>query len=175
MIMPLLASDELAASILVPCFDSVRDKFAAYEPVAGQSLDKLLRTRLLVDPAIADSERHYAACRDNGLEIIMSPDAADLPSENLVAIIAHEFGHAADFAYPGCWLFVSQDDPAVWVGRDGKGSSKSRNLWNARSLDQIEWTADSIVLAITGHSVGYCGRCLVQCFEGGKKRPKGLR
>ena len=50
-----------------------------------------------------------------------------------------------------------------------------RRLWGDRHPDQVEWSADAIVKAVTGRSLGYCGRCMLQCFSGGKPRPAGLR
>ncbi len=171
------ARGEVAASILAPHYDAVRDVFSDYVPEGEEEpLSRLKRTRLLVEESVRDSDRHYAGCRDDGLQIILAPAAAELPPATLIAIIAHEFGHAADFAYPGSWLFLSQGDPARWVdGVEGKRGTKLRSLWSERDDDQVEWTADSIVQTITGWKVGYCGRCMLQCFQGGQRRPAGLR
>ncbi|MHC4854654.1 MAG: hypothetical protein ACYTF5_21840 [Planctomycetota bacterium] len=167
---------ELAAIVLAPHFDAVRDVFADFSPDGAQRLSRLKRTRLLVDPSVRDGDRHYAGCREDGMQIVLAPDAADLPVTTLVAIVAHEFGHAADFAYPGSWLFLEQGKPAQWVeGVEGKRGTKMRALWSARDDDQVEWTADSIVQAVTGRQIGYCGRCMLQCFDAGKTRPRGLR
>lgn len=167
---------EVAASIIEPHFDAVRDVFIEHSPVAGTDLSRLRKTRLLIDPTMHDTPRHYAGCRDDGLQILIAPEAADLPTQMLVAILAHEFGHAADFAYPGRWLFTEQGQPARWVADDdSKIGRKARKLWNSRNDDQVEWTADAIALAVTGKEIGYCGRCMVQCFDGGTKRPAGLR
>lgn len=182
-------ADRWAVAILAPHYDAVRDVFSSFEVAPGQKLSRLRQTGMLVDPSVSDSERHFAGCRDDGRQIIIAPGAADLPVPTLVAIIAHEFGHAADFAYPANWTFTSRGEPALWDSAafelDGrafkfgdeevKGSSARRRLWADRHPDQVEWAADAIVQAVTGRSVGYCGRCMLQCFSGGKPRPAGLR
>ncbi len=70
----------------------------------------------------------------------------------------------------------------MWLPREPKRADKSgdlgqriRNAWSSRTDDQTEWDADSIAYAVTGKKVQYCGRCLVQCFSGGRNRPAGLR
>lgn len=107
--------------------------------------------------------------------LVIAPQAAELPVVTLVAILSHECGHAADFLYPARWV-CERGAPARWVEEvDTKRARKLRKLWNERSRDQVEWDADSIAWAMTGRKIGYCGPCLLQCFEGGGKRPKGLR
>lgn len=171
-----LENSEVAASIITPHFDAVRDVFAEFCPAPAEPLDKLFRCRLVIDPAMHDTPRHYAACRDDGMQVLVAPEAADLPSGTLIAILVHELGHAADFAYPGRWLFTSRSEPAQWIVEPGsKIGHKARKLWHDRDDDQIEWTADAVALAVTGKKIGYCGRCMIQCFEGGIPRPRGLR
>lgn len=185
---------ELAAFMLEPHFDAVRDCFVEFEPEPGEALIKLRRTRLVVDDSVRTSERHYAACRDDGLLIKIAPEATSLDARTLTAIIAHEFGHAADFAYPGRWL-AFQDEPAIWLseggawvrdrhgdmqwnpetGAEAKQVRKWQRMWHRRSDAQVEWAADSIAYAVTGHKIGYCGPCMIQCFSGGRPRPESLR
>lgn len=170
----MLSNEEISATILQPHFDAVRDVFCEYEPCSGVQLDKLARTRLLVDPTMHDTRRHFAGCRQDGLLVRLAPEASELPIETLVAILAHEFGHAADFAYPGRWV-TQRDGPATWLERDsGRRARAWRKAWNDRSDDQMEWDADSIAWCVTGKHIGYCGPCLLQCF-GGQPRPEGLR
>lgn len=173
----MLDEQELVAVVLEPHFDAVRDTFVSFAPEPGASLDKLKRTRLVIDPSVHDTERHYAACRDDGLLIKLAPEAADLPHDQLVAILVHEFGHAADFAYPGMWVPPpSGSGQAVWLGeRDDRPARRWRKLWSERNDDQVEWAADSIGETVTGIPITYCGPCMLQCFSGAERRPEGLR
>jgi hypothetical protein len=169
-------SSEEAACILLPCFDAVRDIFSEYQPRHGPQLEKLSKTRLLVDDSVRDSPRHYAACRADGMQIIVAPQAADLPLATLAAILGHEFGHAADFAYPAHWRMQSgRYEAAVWKPPRGNRAPDKVRLWADRSDDQVEWSADAIAYAVIGQRVEYCGPCMVQCFDGGRSRPRGLR
>ena len=170
---------EIAACVIGPHFDAVRDVYAAYEPAPGFKLSKLERTRLIVTPEAHDEERHFARCSDDGLVIQMAPEATEqLDHEQLVAMLAHEFGHAADFAYPGDWVLMhpgTEDQHVVWLGgRNDKPVRRWRSVWHDRGYDHVEWTADSIAKAVTGLSIGYSGRCMLQRF-GGSPRPAGLR
>lgn len=168
---------ELAVAILEPHYDAVRDAFVEYEAEPGIQLDRLRRTRMVVDPSVHDNHRHYAMCREDGLLIKVAPESVELPWEDFVAVIVHEFGHAADFAYPGCWIpDLSEDGGAVWIGgRRDKPARAWRRLWNVRGNDQVEMAADSIAYTVTGKRVRYCGPCMIQCFSGGQPRPEGLR
>ena len=185
---------EVAAAVLEPHFDAVKDTYVEFRPEPGERLSILRRTRFVVDPAVHDTSRHYAMCRDDGLLIKLAPEAVTLDLETLTAILAHEFGHAADFAYPGRWVPV-KGEAAAWVGeggcwhRDAQGNvqwhedrgkeaqriRRWQRLWHDRSDDQVEWSADSIAFAVTGLPVQYCGPCMLQCFSGTKGRPRDLR
>lgn len=193
--------DEIAHTVLQPHFDAVRDEFARFEVAPGVALTKLRRVQYVITSEARSSERHFAATLDTGMSMIYAPEIVELPIETLVAILAHEFGHAADFAYPGCFtwpkagpgtaLWVGESDyarAAAWRFTFGKAGARSRAsgddkapaenwafAWNRRSRDQIEWAADAIAGLVTGHSVGYCGPCMLQCFHGGVARPAGLR
>jgi hypothetical protein len=167
--------EEIAYTVIEPHFDAVRDTFADRIVAPSERMGLLRRTKLVVDrSSVRDSERHYAKCRDDGLLILMAPEAADLEVDTLVALICHEFGHAADFLYPGRWLW-RRDEAAIWLPGDTKKMGSIRRAWAERTDDQVEWAADSIARAITGRTIGYCGECMVQCFSGGKSRPGGLR
>lgn len=186
---------EVAAAVIEPHFDAVRDVFVEFEPEPELQLDMLKRTRLVVDPEVHDTPRHFAMCRDDGLLIKIAPEAATLDLGTLTAIISHEFGHAADFAYPGRWV-ATRGRPAVWVGEAGRwrqspggrsiwepasGKEAKRirrfqRLWHERTDDQVEWAADSIAFAVTGVKIRYCGDCMLQCFgQPARERPRGLR
>lgn len=170
----MVPDQELAAAVLAPHFDAVRDRFVAYEGGPDGGLSRLKRTKLVVDPSVRDSERHYAACREDGLVIMLAPEAATLPIENLVAILVHEFGHATDFLYPARWV-TDPEKPGVWISDpEVRPARKWSSLWHQRSDDQIEFAADSIAWAVTSIRVGYCGKCVIQCFSG-PSRPIGLR
>lgn len=175
--LPSLTADdpaELAFAVIEPHFDAVRDHFAEHEVEPGKRLSRVLETRLLVSEHIRDRQRRYAATRTDGLLMVIAPEAAALPIEQLVAIIAHEFGHAADFLYPGRFL-GRRNEPAVWVPKGAKKEAQLQRLWLQRSDDQIEWDADSIAMLVTGQAITYCGDDLLQCFGGGVARPAGLR
>lgn len=165
---------EVAYAIIEPHFDAIRDVYLEHPLPGGQHLDALEKTRLVIDPAVRDSVRHYAACRDDGLLIVLAPQAAELAMESLVALLCHELGHAVDFLYPGRWACL-RGAPAVWVPEGTRRMGRIRRAWADRSDDQIEWDADAIAYAITGKPIAYCGPCLVQCFSGGVARPAGLR
>ena len=179
---------ELAAVILQPHFDAVRDEFVRFIPEKGVTLDRLMKTKLIVEPSIHDKPRHFAACRDDGMQILCAPPIVDLvPVKQMVAILAHEFGHASDMAYPGQWVVINpgaKHQKAVWVGdSDDRNAVYWRErLWHERSRDEIEWTADAIAELVTGRLIHYCGDCVLQCFTPlaeaplrHVRRPKGLR
>lgn len=175
-----MADEELIAySILGPHFDAVRDTFARFSPTKGWVLDRLHAVKLVVTREAYAAPRNYARCREDGRLIELAPQAADVEHETLVAILSHEMGHAADFAYPGCWVLLG-DSPserrAVWIGeRDDKPARRYRRLWHERNKDQIEWSADAIAEKVTGLKVRYCGDCMLQCFTGSAVRPAALR
>jgi hypothetical protein len=165
---------EVAYAIIEPHYDAIRDIYLEHELPGGERLRQLEKTRLLVDPSVRNSERHYAACRDDGLLIVIAPQAAELAMESLVALLCHEFGHAVDFLYPGRWACL-RGTPAVWLPETTKRMSRIRRQWADRTDDQVEWDADAIAYAVTGRPIQYCGACLLQCFSGGVVRPAGLR
>lgn len=171
--------NEIAACVLEPHFDAVRDTFAAFEPEPGVPLTKLGKVKLEVTDRARDAERHYARCREDGMLIQLAPATAeDLELDQVVALISHEMGHATDFLYPGSWVLMEPRSPrrrVVWIGgRDDRKARQWRQVWLERDTDEVEWAADAIAKAVTGLEIGYCGSCMVQCF-GGKPRPAGLR
>lgn len=169
--------DEIAAAILQPHFSAVQDVFVAHKVAPGKTMSKLAKTRLVVDENMHDTPRHFAACRDDGTLIMLAPQMADLDIMHVVAIITHEFGHAADFAYPAMWMGpMRQAGVAVWVGDgDGPEARAWQRAWNRRNADQVEWAADGIAEAVTGRRIGYTGQCVLQTFDRGQSRPAGLR
>jgi hypothetical protein len=195
------ADVEIAATVIEPYFDAVRDTFAAFEVEPGKPLARLKRVTFEVTSRAHSSARHFAATYETGLSMMFAPELVERPWETMVAILVHEFGHAADFAYPACWSWPKkQPSEVVWVGESARGralawreiygrsGARSRSsdddrppaqnwafAWQHRDRDQIEWAADAIAEAVTGRPIRYCGDCLLQCFDGGVSRPAGLR
>ncbi len=166
--------NQIAAAVLQPHFDAVRDVFVTFCPEPGVRLSKLDGVDLLVEDWVRDSERHYAAVREDGHCIFLAPQAVSLDLEMLTAVLCHEFGHAADFCYPARW-WPSRSEPAEWLSDASSRKAKQwRKAWPTRGKDQVENAADSIAHAVTGKRIGYCGPCVIQCFSG-RQRPKGLR
>lgn len=181
-----VSQEEVAAFVIAPHFRAVQDIFSVFETEPGHPLAKLAKVKFIIDPEIHDKPRHFAATevsaaktRDDGMLMLFAPEIIELPVETLVAIISHEFGHAADFAYASRWV-MRPDGPGVatWIDSEDLDTKEFRawsKLWNERSADQIEWAADGIAEAVTGQKLTYCGDCMLQCFGGGVERPKGLR
>ena len=164
---------EEALAILEPYFEAVRERFVEV------GLDRVTRTRLSVRPWVHDSPRHFGACRDDGSEIILAPELVELSQELVVGIIAHEFGHAADFLYPGeFWL--GRGDGVVRKSLEEAGSetqwARWQRAWGERDHDVVERVADAIASSVMGAPIGYLGPCLLQAFSlRGVPRPEGLR
>jgi len=191
-----------AAAILEPHFDAVRDTFASFRPSAdAKPLDKLRRVKFVISEEMHDTRRHFAATRTDGLLMMYAPQIVDLSLESLVAIVGHEFGHAADMLYPGSWTWpLGSADASLWIGEEPAGKATAWRLafgreraksqserdndapaanwmcaWEDRSGDSVEWAADGICEAVTGKRPKYCGDCLIQSFSCGIGRPSGLR
>lgn len=165
-------SDEEAHAILDPLFEAVREQYLE----AG--LDLCSRTRLIIDPSMHDTNRHFAACQDDGLAIYLAPETAELPMSSVFAIAAHELGHACDFLYPGQFALRGDDEPAA---RRDPEAMKAKHWhrwlkdWRARDADAVELTADAIAHFAMGVRYGYRGPCLIQDFSARRLRPRGLR
>jgi len=172
-------NDEIAATVIAPHFDAVRDVFLGFDPEPDFSFVRLEKLKFVIDPKMHDKPRHFAATRDDGLLMLFAPQIVDLDVETLVAIIAHEFGHALDFLYPARF-YTPADGPAraSWIEErnvDTRAFRAWSKLWEDRNRDQVEWAADGIAELVTGQHITYCGSCVLQCFGGGIERPKGLR
>jgi hypothetical protein len=143
-----------------------------------------------VDGSVHDDPRHFAACSEDGLSVVVAPQIVGLPQENLVAILSHELGHAADFLYPMRWqlcdgLLAEWEHPDWEEGPpravDERTLYARRRQWEARAHDEVERTADAIAerayLAVgTPRTIRYDGPCLLQRFEAGvAPRPRNLR
>jgi len=165
----------------MPHFCAVQDVFSAFEVEPGVRLEKLAKVKFRIEPKVHDKPRHFAATYEDARLMIFAPEIVDLPFETLVAILSHEFGHAADFAYPARWFMAGGGGPstASWIPEKRTDSRLFRQwdkAWTGRSRDQVEWAADGIAQHVTGQKITYCGDCMLQTFSGcGVERPKGLR
>lgn len=166
-----------AAAILEPYFEAAREFFME----AG--LERCRETRFAVSPTVHDG-RHFAGCRDDGRLVLVAPELVEIPDAFVVGILAHEFGHATDFLYPG--EFVLRGDHVARRSRADAGEKQwARWLlaWQAthssrapEDADSVERTADAIARSVYGKPIGYAGPCQLQTFRRGESpRPPGLR
>lgn len=162
-----------ALLIIEPYYQAVQEQFME----RGLSLCK--QTRLESRDDVRDTPRHYAGCRDDGkLIVVCAPSMADLDESMVLAILAHELGHAADFLYPGRWKLLDSgalEDCAredTHAARWGKWVSS----WSRRPHDVVERTADAVASLVLGVPIGYSGpSCLQTLKPGHPPRPEGLR
>ena len=161
-----------ALAILEPYFLAMQERFVE------SGLTETKRVRLYVAPAMHDSPRHFAGARDDGSVIMLAPEMVELPENTVAAIIAHEFGHATDFLYPGEFV-LGADRAAVRRQRNGLENDDRwvtwLKEWEKRDDDVVEFVADAIAERVTGRRIGYVGPCKLQTFDRGKARPQGLR
>lgn len=163
-------SPEEAYLVLEPYFEAVREDYLKH------GLIKTKRTHLFVAPGMHDSARHYGACKDDGSAILLAPELCDMSEPILLAIIAHELGHASDFLYPGEFV-LGKSGPADRRAPQPEDKQWSRWLkaWHKRDDDVVELTADAIAERVMGVPYGYQGPCLLQSFDASRARPMGLR
>jgi hypothetical protein len=174
---------EEAEIVLDPYFEAVRVRFIE----AG--LRRTEKTKLEIDKGAHDKLRHFAAARDDGRLVIVAPEFADLPEDQVVAILAHELGHAADFLYPGRFQLAA-GELIDWPSRSWSEEARKRKLedpdareafnrarqWSDRPKDEVERTADAIATLVFGRPIRYTGPCMLQSFSrGSSPRPLGLR
>lgn len=164
---------EEAFVVLEPYFEAVREDYLAH------GLVKTKRTRLFIAPGMHDSPRHYGACKDDGSAILLAPELADMPEPIVLAIIAHELGHASDFLYPGEFV-LGKTGPAQRRAPQAEGDrdkqwSRWLKSWHKRDDDVVELTADAVAERVMGVAYGYQGPCLLQSFDSALARPMGLR
>ncbi len=145
----------------------------------GQGLDKIKRTKVVVTTQARDDGRHFAFCRTDGGLIGLAPEMIALPPATCLGIIAHEFGHAVDYLYPGAFCVASNG--RVLGGLAGARSNQSvpnarYRLWLARDYDAVERTADAVAEKVLGVKIGYAGPCMLETINAGvRPRPPGLR
>ena len=125
-----------------------------------------------------DKPRHFAACRTDGELIVLAGELALQPVKTMTAIIAHEFGHAVDFLYPGSFLI--QPSGQLLIRRAGVRSNDAlprqvMDHWDRRGSDAIERTADLIAEQIMNIRIGYCGPCNLQTVLLGTSDERGCR
>lgn len=173
-------SDRQKKAILLQSAEEIRKAFLRADA------EKVAHTKIRVEDWVRDTPRHFAACRNDGSLIVLASDLALLPAKTFAAIIAHEFGHATDFAYPGSFLLSNRGDLVVRPQGRRSNQSVPREVlerWEKRSSDDVETTADRIAERIMGIQIGYCGPCNLQTMLTGAPedaschptRPRGLR
>ena len=169
-------------AVIEPYFDAVRERFVEH------GLRRASKTQLDVSKAVHDAERHFAATRDDGMLVLVSPELGDLPEDQVVGILAHEMGHAVDFLYPARFQLARGElidwPSASWseaaraskVEVDDRAVFNRVRQWEKREHDLVERTADAVASLVFGRPIHYVGSCLLQSFERGQSpRPIGLR
>ncbi len=162
----------VAARVLEPYFQRLVSRFVE----AG--LTRASKTRLQVDVKMHDTPRHFAACRDDGLLVLVAPQLCDQPVPTVEGILAHELGHAADFLYPAEWVLRGRR--VVRRRREDfeeEEWERFARAWQKRDADAVELTADGIAEWVLGTPLGYCGPCRLQTLGAPEcgRRPVGLR
>lgn len=174
---PADVSEEAALEILTPSIEKVVRMF---EDVG---LDRISGIAVSVSSDEGGKGRNFAACRTDGRLLVLSPDLIHLPQATVDGILAHEFGHAADFCYPARLGFdkkhrlviIDDSKKGVTTGQPPIPKEWMRE-WEARGDDEVEGFADQIAEAVTGWRIGYAGPCLLQTVNKGlRPRPEGLR
>ncbi len=160
--------------MLSPYFEEAKKLYIE----AGLTLVK--QTRLVCSRELHDTPRHFAGTTEDGSEVAVAPEMVELEEALVVGIMAHELGHAVDFLYPGEFVIgVEHGDETIVRRRRDDVSDKQwarwMRGWESRSSDVVEKTADLIAGAVWGTPIGYVGPCMLESFDGGIPRPKGLR
>jgi len=99
-----------------------------------------------------------SGCDEDGAHIYVSNDIVNLPSELVLDIILHEFGHAIDLKNPGKFLIESNVKLSI------KNDFEKKRLirWKMRKLLELEKTANLIIKTLTGIDVFYEGPCFLK-------------
>lgn len=173
---PANVNERAALAILRPSIETIWALFL------DAGLDRLEGVEVRVSAAEGGEGRNFAACRTDGALIVLSPDLIHLPEATVDGILAHEFGHAADFCYParfvkaknGALRRLDASPKGVPAGEAPIPAAWLRE-WSARDDDTVERAADAIAEYVTGWRIGYSGPCRLQTTDGGVPRPDGLR
>lgn len=175
-----LSCDETLA-VLDPFFQAAREVFIAYE-MRWRGSSRVRKVRMECAPSVHDTARHFAGATEDGRKILVTPELAELPEPTVVAILAHEFGHVMDFAYPSSFTLRLDElsirdsqPPASEDKRAVQGTMAAMRYWRDRDPDVVERTADAIAEEVTGSRIGYTGPCMLQTLDAGVPRPAGLR
>lgn len=171
-----------AELVLAPYFDAALEAFREFEPEPGVKLERLKKTKFIVEPSVHDTPRHFAACRDDGYLVMLAPQMADMPGRQVMSLIVHELGHASDFLYPSEFRWSGIAGSAARWEPPGRGTARRLRRWRERGAHEIEMTADAIAQLVTGAIIRYDGECetrddcrLIQTFGHGVERPEWLR
>ena len=159
-------------AILEPYFLAARERFLEH------GFERVKRTRLACSSALHDTARHFAATRDDGLEVILTPEMVEIGEDFVVGIVAHELGHATDFLYPGEFVLGRSGEEIVRRRREDTSElqwARWLTEWQKRDAYVVEKTADLIAGLVWGMPIGYQGPCMLETFEGGVPRPRELR
>ena len=178
---------ETARAIIEPYFVVAQDRFVAYSRSAHGSGKKVKAVALEchswreLKNDIDFGVRNFAATSEDARVIVVAPEIVELPPETVAAIIAHEFGHVIDFAFPADYA-VARGELLRWRGqvpstdpRAEQAMAARLRQWHERDPDVVEVTADEIASQVVGQTIRYSGPCLLQTFDRGMKRPKRLR
>lgn len=168
---------ESQRELLSPLFLEAQEAFSERFPLVR-------RVKFEVTRAARDTDRHFAACRTDGLQILVAPELVGLEVDAAAAIISHELGHAVDHLYPGRFLLVG-DRLHEWEHPTWSSSAPEPHprfaqnrmrQWSDRDYDAVERTADAIAEHALGRPIFYGGPCMLQTFSQGERpRPAGLR
>jgi hypothetical protein len=174
------ATLEEAKAILEPYFIVAQERFVEAR------FTRVRRTSFKVTGRMHDSARHFAGTREDGLVVEVAPEMVEIGEEFVIAIMAHELGHATDFLYPGEFV-LGHDEELVRRRRPGlvtdeveddpeaKQWKRWHRMWLKRDAYVVEKTADRIAEFVYEKPIGYTGPCLLETFEGGVPRPTELR
>lgn len=178
---------QTARTIIEPYFIAAQERFAEYARSAHGSGKFVKRVHLECHPWRELSEelgfgiRNFAATSEDARTIVAAPEIVELPPETVSAIMAHEFGHVLDYAFPADYALAG-DELLRWRGqipnydpRADQARVARIRQWERRDSDTVEATADKIASHVTGHLISYSGPCLLQTFDRGIRRPPGLR